>query len=88
MEGGNGTSAASGITQFANGEKNAAKRATSNDAAQTAPWMDSALGVLLDGFAVKEKRKPPKTLKNAETPSAPLVRGRLRPPKKSRENHR
>ena len=30
------------------------------DEAENLPRMDSALGVLLDGFAVKEMRKPPK----------------------------
>ncbi|MBR5160571.1 MAG: hypothetical protein IKW80_03005 [Thermoguttaceae bacterium] len=60
-----------------NGEQKRWKRATSNDATETAPWMDSALGVLLDGFAVKKKRKPPKTSRTQKTPSAPLVRGRV-----------
>ena len=45
--------------------------------------MDSALGVQLDGKAVKKIAEASKNLLNAESPSAPLVRGRLRPPKPS-----
>ena len=37
--------------------------------------MDSVPGVLLDGFAVKEMRKPPKNLQNVESPPVPLDRG-------------
>ncbi len=60
MEGGNEASAASGITHSPLGEQNAARRACQNDAAEKLPRMDSALGVLLDGAAVKKMRKPPK----------------------------
>ena len=44
---------ANGITQFAEGEPKRLKRAKQNDAAENLPRMDSALGVLLDGGAVK-----------------------------------
>ena len=53
MEGGNGATFGSAVTLCS-------KCATSNDAAENLPWMDSALGVLLDGKAVKQMRKLPK----------------------------
>ncbi len=46
------------------------KRAYQNDEAENASWMDSALGVLLDGSAVKEMRKPPKISFAAKAPSS------------------
>ena len=40
------------------------------DEAENAPWMDSALGVLLDGSAVKEMRQPPKISFADKAPSS------------------
>ncbi len=60
MEGGNGVRGANGITHSPERRRKRRKRAYQNDEAETLPRMDSALGVLLDGFAVKEMRKLPK----------------------------
>ena len=76
MKGGNGVREANGITQFAEGEPNVLKRAYPNDAAENLPRMDSAPGVLLDGFAVKESGSLQKSL-SQKSPSAPLDRGCL-----------
>jgi hypothetical protein len=53
-----------------NGEQNVEKCASQIDEAQNLPRMDSALGVLLDGSAVKEMRKPPKISFAAKAPSS------------------
>ncbi|MBQ6617181.1 MAG: hypothetical protein IJH67_12510 [Thermoguttaceae bacterium] len=45
-------------------------RAYPNDEAENLPRMDSALGVLLDGSAVKEMQKPPKISFAAKAPSS------------------
>ena len=39
MEGGNGATIGSGITQFAEGERNAEQCANQTDAAENLPWM-------------------------------------------------
>ena len=46
MEGGNGVSVANGITHSPTGEQDAEECAKPTDAAENAPRMDSALGVL------------------------------------------
>ncbi len=76
MKGGNGVREANGITQFAEGEPKRREVFIQNDEAENHPRMDSALGVLLDGCAVKEKAEASKNLLKVESPSAPLVRGR------------
>ena len=55
--------------------------------AETVPWMAPVSGANLTALP-SSKAEASKNLENAESPSAPLVRGRLRPPKKSNENHR
>ena len=69
MEGGNGASNGRGITHSPLGEQTAARHAYQIDEAENLPRMDSALGVHLDGVAVKEKRKPPKVLRTWKTAS-------------------
>ena len=70
MEGGNEATNGSGITHSPERRTKRPKRAYPNDEAENAPWMDSALGVLLDGSAVKEMRKPPKISFAAKAPSS------------------
>ena len=76
MKGGNGATSGSGITHSPSGEQTAEKCAYQNDEAGNVPWMDSALGVLLDGLPSR-KRGSPKNLENVKVPSVPLDRGFL-----------
>ncbi len=68
MEGGNEATIGSGITQFAEDEQTAAMCAYPNVSAENHPRMDSALGVQLDGAAVKKKRKPPRIFGSRKAP--------------------
>ena len=65
MEGGNGATSGSGITQFAEGEPKRWKRATSNDAAKNAPWMVPVSGANLT-VCRQGKAEASKNLENAE----------------------
>ena len=74
MEGGNGESVANEVTLCST-------CASQNDEAENLPRMDSALGVLHDGVAVKEKRKPPKTIERGKS-LRPAGSRLYQPPKK------
>ena len=60
MEGGKEASVASGITQFAEGEPKRREVFIPKRRSRKPPLDGACLGRLLDGFAVKELRKPPK----------------------------
>ena len=66
-----------GTRQSSAATKTAKKGAYQNDAAESLPRMDSALGVQLDGAAVKENAEASGNLLNVESRFDPLVRGRV-----------
>ncbi|MBQ3351505.1 MAG: hypothetical protein IJG38_14015 [Thermoguttaceae bacterium] len=70
MKGGNDATNGNGITHSPERRTKRQKRAYPNDEAENLPRMDSALGVLLDGSAVKEMRQPPKISFAAKAPSS------------------
>ena len=83
MKGGNEATNGSEITHSPSGEQTAEKCAYQNDEAGNVPWMDSALGVLLDGLPSRKRGSPQKP-RERESPLRPAGSRLSQPPKNNR----